>query len=90
MMAFSEIRSRIRGIVRNRHNQFLAPITSNQLLAAKSGTLEQEFQALCKLFGDSDLAIAQRDAAELAELRGRLRRSRRRRALSPAETNDST
>jgi hypothetical protein len=79
VIAFSEIRSRIRGIKRKRHNQFLAPITSNQLLAAKAGTLQEEFAMLCKLFGDDDLAIAQRDAAELADLRARLRRGRRRR-----------
>jgi hypothetical protein len=79
MMAFSEIRSRIRGIKHNRHKQFLGPITSNQLLAAKAGTLEEEFRALCKVFGDGELATSQQQAAELAELRARLRRGRRRR-----------
>jgi uncharacterized protein with von Willebrand factor type A (vWA) domain len=76
MMAFSEIRSRIRGIKHNRHKEFLGPISTNQLLAAKAGTLEQEFQALCKIFGDAELGIAQAQAAELAALREKLRRAR--------------
>jgi hypothetical protein len=79
MMAFSEIRSRIRGIARDRHQTFLAPISSNQLLELKRGTLEQEFAAVCKLFGEGDLAIAQAQAAELAALREKLRRARRNR-----------
>jgi hypothetical protein len=78
MMAFSAIRSRIRGIQRGRHQQFLAPISTNQLLEIKRGTLEQEFAALCKLFGDDDLAIARQQAAELAALREKLRRARHR------------
>lgn len=79
MMAFSEIRGRIRQIQRDRQKSFLAPISSNQLLAIKGGTLEQEFAGLCKLFGEADLAISQLEAAELADLRARLRRGRRRR-----------
>jgi hypothetical protein len=77
MMAFSEIRGRIRAIRRNRHREFLAPISSNQLLEAKRGTLEHEFAALCKLFGDAALDAAQKDAAELAALYQKLRRARR-------------
>jgi hypothetical protein len=77
MMAFSEIRSRLRGIKHARHQTFLAPITSNQLLELKRGTLEQEFATVCKLFGDDDLAFAQTQAAELAYLRDKLHRARR-------------
>jgi len=92
MMAFSEIRSRIRGIKRDRHREFLAPISSNQLLEAKRGTLEHEFAALCKLFGDAELDGAQRDAAELAALYQKLRRARRGRRRRPEShrSDDST
>jgi hypothetical protein len=92
MMAFSEIRGRIRAIRRNRHQEFLAPISSNQLLEAKRGTLEHEFAALCKRFVVTELDAAQRDAAELATLSQKLRRARRGRRRRPEShrSDDST
>jgi hypothetical protein len=94
MKAFSEIRSRLRGIKHDRHNAFLGPISSSQLLEAKRGTLEEEFRALCTLFGDAELATSQQAAAELAALREKLRRARhrgrRRRRQRSADGNDST